>query len=197
MKCLKGTKTLENLMKAFAGESQARNRYTYFASVANKEGYKQIEAIFIETADNEKEHAKKFYKLILEGMKGELPAAIEITAMYPVAYGTTLDNLKAAAEGENEEWTLLYPEFAKVADEEGFPEVASSFRYIAKVEAKHETRYKKLAANIESCKVFKKDEKTQWICRNCGYVHEGSDAPDQCPACQHPQGYFELFRENY
>ena len=197
MKSLKGSKTLENLMKAFAGESQARNRYTFYASVANKEGFKQIEAIFIETAENEKEHAKKFYKLVLEGLKGEYPTAVEINATYPVAYGTTLENLNAAAGGENEEWTLLYPESARVADEEGYPEVATAFRFIAKVEAKHETRYKKLAANVESGKVFKKDEKVLWKCNNCGYVHEGSEAPDQCPACQHPQGYFELFKENY
>ena len=197
MKNLKGTKTLENLMKAFAGESQARNRYTFFASVANKEGFKQIESIFIETADNEKEHAKRFYKLVLEGLKGELPAGVEITATYPAAFGSTLDNLKAAAAGENEEWTILYPEFAGIAGEEGFPEVAAAFKLIAKIEDRHEARYKKLAANIESDKVFKKDKKIEWKCRNCGYVHEGSEAPDSCPACTHPRAYFEVFTENY
>lgn len=197
MKSLKGTKTLENLMKAFAGESQARNRYTYYASVANKEGYRQIEAIFIETADNEKEHAKKFYKLLLEGMKDLLPTGVEMSAMYPVAQGTTLDNLKAAAEGENEEWTKLYPAFAEVASIEGFMEVATAFKMIAKVEEKHEARYNKLAKNIAEGKVFKKDEKVMWKCRNCGYIHEGESALDLCPACQHPQAHFEVSVENY
>jgi Rubrerythrin len=197
MKKLKGTKTLENLMKAFAGESQARNRYTYFASVANKEGYRQIESIFIETADNEKEHAKRFYKLILEGMNGELPTAVTINADYPVAYGNTFDNLKAAAAGEHEEWSLLYPEFAKIAEAEGFPEVAGAFKMISKVEDKHEKRYNKLADNIEAGSVFKKDKPTAWKCRNCGYIHEGTEAPGQCPACLHPQGYFEVLAENY
>ena len=197
MNSLKGTKTLENLMKAFAGESQARNRYTYYASVANKEGYRQIEGIFIETADNEKEHAKRFYKLILEGLKGETPAAVEINAMYPVAQGTTIENLKAAAAGENEEWTELYPKFAEVAAQEGFPEVSAAFKLITKIEEKHEARYSKLAANIADSKVFKKDEKVQWKCRNCGYIHEGEGAPDMCPACIHPQAHFEMFVENY
>jgi rubrerythrin len=197
VKNLKGTKTLENLMKAFAGESQARNRYTYYSSVANKEGYKQIESIFIETADNEKEHAKKFYKLLLEGLNGDLPAGVEINAMYPVAQGSTLDNLKAAATGEHEEWTIIYPQFAEAAGNEGFPEVAAAFRMIGKVEDRHEARYKKLASNIENDKVFKKDNKVEWVCRNCGYVHEGNEAPALCPACQHPQAYFEVFKENY
>ncbi|MGE4284538.1 MAG: rubrerythrin [Clostridia bacterium] len=197
MKSLKGTKTAENLLKSFAGESQARNRYTYYASVADKEGYKQIKSIFIETADNEKEHAKRFYKFLLEGLAEELPAMIEITASYPVAQGTTLDNLKAAAEGENEEWTDLYPAFADVADEEGFPEIASAYRFIASAEKRHETRYKKLAENIENDKVFKKDEKILWKCGNCGYVHEGTSAPDKCPACIHPKAYFEVFVETY
>lgn len=197
MKSMKGTKTLENLMKAFAGESQARNRYTYYASVANKEGYKQIEAIFSETADNEKEHAKRFFKLALEGMNGEIPADVDIAATYPLAMGNTLDNLKYAAAGENEEWSALYPEFAKVADIEGFTEVAAAFKMIAKVEQRHEARYRKLAANITEGRVFKKDESTFWICRNCGYVHEGSSAPEKCPACIHPQAYFEIFKENY
>jgi rubrerythrin len=197
MKSLKGTKTAENLLKAFAGESQARNRYTYYASVADKEGYKQIRNIFIETADNEKEHAKRFYKFLLEGFAGELPASIQITADYPVAQGTTLDNLKAAASGENEEWTSLYPAFAKVAEEEGFPEVAAAWKMISLAEKRHETRYNKLAENIAADKVFKKDEKVLWKCTNCGYVHEGTAAPEKCPACVHPQGYFEVFKETY
>lgn len=197
MKSLNETKTAENLLKAFAGESQARNRYTFYASVADKEGYKQIKNIFIETADNEKEHAKRFYKLLLEGLQGELPTMIEINAMYPVAQGTTIDNLKAAAGGENEEWTELYPAFAKVAEEEGFPEVAAAFKMIASVEKHHEERYKKLASNIENSAVFKKAEKTVWKCGNCGYTHERSSAPDKCPACVHPQAYFEVHVEAY
>lgn len=197
MKSLKGTKTKENLMKAFAGESQARNRYTYYASVARKEGYRQIEAIFLETADHEKEHAKRFYKFLLAGLEGELPASIEINADYPVAQGTTLDNLNAAADGENEEWSDLYPSFADVAEEEGFKEVATAFRMISKSEEEHERRYRKLAANVKENKVFKKDEKIQWRCRNCGYVHEGDTALELCPACIHPQAHFEVFMENY
>lgn len=197
MKSLKGTKTAENLLKSFAGESQARNRYTYYASVADKEGYKQIKNIFIETADNEKEHAKRFYKFLLAGFQGELPTEIEINASYPVAQGTTLDNLKAAAGGENEEWTELYPAFARVAEEEGFPEIAKAFNMIASAEKRHETRYNKLADNIEKGMVFKKDEKILWKCGNCGYVHEGEDAPDECPACIHPRAFFEQFVENY
>jgi len=194
---LKGTKTAENLLKAFAGESQARNRYTFYASVADKEGYKQIKNIFIETADNEKEHGKRFYKFLLEGFQGELPAMIEINASYPVAQGSTLDNLKAAASGENEEWSDLYPAFAKVADEEGFPEIAAAFRMIAKAEVNHEVRFNKLAANIENGTVFKKGDKVYWKCGNCGYIHEGPEAPDKCPACIHPQSYFEVFVETY
>lgn len=197
MKNLKGTKSCENLLKAFAGESQARNRYTFYASAANKEGYRQIEAIFLETAENEKEHAKLFYKHLLKGLKGDLPTAVEINAAYPVAQGKTLDNLKAAAAGENEEWTVLYKGFAEVADEEGFPEVAESFRNIALVEEKHEARYLKLAANIESGKVFKKDETVSWKCGNCGYIHDGDNAPDECPACKHSQAHFEVFVETY
>lgn len=197
MKSLKGTKTAENLMKAFAGESQARNRYTYWASVADKEGYKQIKNIFIETADNEKEHAKRFYKFLLAGFEGELPATIEIDASFPVAQGNTLDNLKAAAAGEYEEWEELYPAFAKVAEEEGFVEIAVVFRNIAKAEKRHEARYNKLAKNIESGQVFKKDEKIEWKCGNCGYVHEGSEAPQRCPACDHPIDHFEVFKETY
>jgi rubrerythrin len=197
MKNLKGTKTAENLLKAFAGESQARNRYTFYASVADKEGYKQIKNIFIETADNEKEHAKRFYKLLLEGLAGELPTTIEINAGYPVAQGTTLDNLKAAAAGENEEWSNLYPAFAEIAQTEGFPEVAGAFKMIATVEKKHELRYQKLAANISNHQVFEKDGKIYWKCGNCGYIHEGNSAPEKCPACLHPQAYFEVFVENY
>lgn len=197
MNTLKGTKTAENLLKAFAGESQARNRYTYYASVADKEGYKQIKNIFLETADNEKEHAKRFYKFLLAGFQGELPAAIEINAAYPVAQGTTLDNLLAAAAGENEEWSELYPAFAQVAKEEGFPEIAAVFTMISSAEKRHETRYNKLAENIKKDQVFKKEEPTLWKCGNCGYIHEGTGAPDECPACAHPQAYFEVFKETY
>ncbi len=197
MKSLKGTKTAENLLKAFAGESQARNRYTFYASIADKEGFKQIKNIFTETADNEKEHAKRFYKLLLEGLAGELPAMIEINAGYPVAQGTTVENLKAAAAGEYEEWTDLYPAFAKTAEEEGFPEVAGAFKMIANVEKRHETRYQKLAENITNSRVFKKEEKILWKCGNCGHIHEGPNAPEKCPACLHPQAYFEVFVENY
>ncbi|HBR03382.1 MAG TPA: rubrerythrin family protein [Ruminiclostridium sp.] len=197
MKSLKGTKTAENLLKAFAGESQARNRYTYYASVADKEGYKQIRNLFIETADNEKEHGKRFYKFLLEGLTGELPTSIEIQASYPVAQSNTFDNLKAAASGENEEWSELYPAFAKVAAEEGFAEIANAFKMIAAAETWHEKRFLKLAANVEQGTVFKKDGKTYWKCGNCGYVHEGDSAPEICPACVHPQDYFELYAENY
>jgi len=194
---LKGTKTLENLMKAFAGESQARNRYTYYASIAKKEGYEQIAAIFTETADNEKEHAKVFFKHILEGMASELPITVHVDADYPVELRTTRENLKAAAAGENEEWTMLYPAFADVAEKEGFKDVANSFRQIAKVENRHEARYLKLLDNIEKCKVFKREEKVLWKCGNCGYILEAKEAPDVCPACKHPKSYFELFCETY
>ncbi|HTZ17045.1 MAG TPA: rubrerythrin family protein [Dissulfurispiraceae bacterium] len=197
MNSLKGTKTAENLLKAFAGESQARNRYTFYASVADKQGYKQIKNIFLETADNEKEHAKRFYKFLIAGLANELPAMVEINAAYPVAQANTLDNLKAAAGGEYEEWHDLYPAFADVAEKEGFPEVAVIFRRIADVEVRHETRYRKLAANIEANQVFTRDSCTTWKCSNCGYVHEGKVAPDKCPACDHPQAFFELFSEPY
>jgi rubrerythrin len=197
MSNLKGTKTAENLLKAFAGESQARNRYTFYASAANKENYMQIKNLFLETADNEKEHAKVFYKFLLEGFKDELPVGIEIKADYPVAQGDTLANLKAAVAGEHEEWEEIYPSFAKTAEEEGFREIAAAFKMIAKVELHHEARYKKLAENIENGTVFKKDGKVYWKCENCGYIHEGIEAPEICPACQHPKGYFELFVENY
>lgn len=197
MDSLKGTKTAENLMKAFAGESQARNRYTYYASAADKEGYKQIRNIFIETADNEKEHAKRFYKFLLEGFGSELPAFIEIDATFPVAQGTTVDNLRAAADGEHEEWADMYPEFAKVAEEEGFNQIAAAFKMIALAESRHETRFRKLADNIEKGRVFKKEGKILWKCGNCGYVHEGEEAPQLCPACIHPQAHFEVFVEAY
>lgn len=194
MSSLKGTRTAENLMKAFAGESQAKTRYTYYASQAKKEGFVQISNIFMETAENEKEHAKIFFKFLNEDLQGE---TVEITADYPVGLSTTLENLKYAANGENEEWTKLYPEFAKVAEEEGFPKIALAFRKIAEVEKRHETRYRKLYENLLNGKVFKKDEKVLWKCNNCGYIHEGEEAPAACPACQHPQGYFEVFIENY
>jgi len=191
MPSIKGTETEKNLLKAFAGESQARNRYTYFASEARKEGYRQIEALFLETAENEREHAKRFFKF-LEG--GDL----QIQAAYPAGkIGKTVENLKAAAAGENEEWTKLYPAFAATAKKEGFNEVAAAFTMIAKVEKEHEQRYLKLAANIEQGEVFKKDESQRWKCRNCGYVHEGKEAPGKCPACLHPQEYFEIKEANY
>ncbi|MBF0101106.1 MAG: rubrerythrin family protein [Desulfobacterales bacterium] len=191
MKSIKGSKTEQNLLKAFAGESQARNRYTYFASAAKKEGYVQISAIFEETANQEKEHAKRFFKF-LEG--GEL----EICAGFPAGtIGTTLENLKASANGEHHEHTVLYPEFAKIAREEGFEAVAMVFNAISVAEKQHENRYRKLAANLESGKTFKKDQKTTWRCMNCGYVHEGDAAPGGCPACAHPQSYFEVLAENY
>lgn len=194
---LKGTKTAENLMKAFAGESQARNRYTYYASVADKEGYKQIKNIFIETADNEKEHAKRFYKFLLAGFKGDLPQTIEIKADFPVAQGNTLENLEAAAAGENEEWSDLYPAFAQTADEEGFSEIAAVYRFIASAERRHEARFKKLAENIKTGRVFRRQGNILWKCGNCGYIHEGPEAPGECPACAHPQAYFEIFVETY
>jgi len=197
MKSLKGTQTAVNLMRSFAGESQARMRYTYYASIADKEGYKQIKNIFIETADNEKEHAKRFYKFLLAGFEGEIPQNVDIQAGYPVAMGNTLENLKYAAHGENEEWTKLYPEFADIAEKEGFPEIAAVYRYIASAEEKHEIRFNKLAQNIENGTVFNKDGKVYWKCLNCGYIHEGDAAPQVCPSCAHPQGYFELFVETY
>ncbi|NLM36406.1 MAG: rubrerythrin family protein [Clostridiales bacterium] len=194
MKSLKGTKTAENLMKAFAGECQARTRYTYYASVAKKEGYVQISNIFTETAENEKEHAKRFFKFLNEDMPGEM---VEINASYPVALGDTKANLAAAANGENEEWADLYPEFAKVAEEEGFPAVAVAFRKIAEVEKHHEERYRKLLENIENEKVFKKDSVVQWKCNNCGYIFTGEAAPEKCPACLHPKSYFEVLADNF
>lgn len=188
---IQGTKTEKNLLAAFAGESQARNRYTYYASAAKKEGFEQIAAIFLETAENEKEHAKRFFRFLEGGMAG-------FTASFPAgSIGTTPENLQAAAEGEHEEWNKLYPGFADAADAEGFPEVAKAFRYIAKVEAEHEKRYRKLLENIKNNKVFRKDWPAVWKCRNCGYHHEGGDAPDLCPACLHPKSFFELLAENY
>ena len=190
-KSLKGTQTEKNLMISFAGESQARMRYTYFASAAKKEGFEQIAAIFTETAEQEKEHAKRFFKFLEGGM-------VEITASYPAGMiGTTAENLAAAAAGENEEWVDLYPAFADIADEEGFKEIAVAFRMIAKVEAEHERRYRQLLANVETNKVFEKDEAIMWQCRNCGFVFEGKKAPAKCPACAHPQAYFEPMKQNY
>jgi len=191
MKSLKGTKTEQNLLKSFAGESQARMRYDYFSKQAKKEGLEQISAIFAETALNEKEHAKRFFKF-LEG------GGVEITAMYPAGViGTTMENLKAAADGENEEWTELYPEFARIAEEEGFKEIAVAYKMIAKVEKAHEDRYRTLYNNLEEGKVFKREGKVIWKCRNCGYIHEGEAAPKTCPACLHPQAYFEIKESNY
>ena len=191
MASLKGTKTEKNLLTAFAGESQARNRYTYFASAAKKEGYIQISDIFSETAEQEKEHAKRFFKF-LEG--GEL----EIIAAFPAGViGSTLENLKAAAAGEKFEWTKMYPDFAQTSREEGFNEIAMVFEMISVAEKQHEKRYQDLAANVEKNRVFKKDKNTKWRCRNCGYVHEGEAAVDMCPACAHPQAHFELLAENW
>ncbi len=191
MKSLKGTRTERNLLTAFAGESQARNRYSYFASQAKKEGYEQIRSIFIETADNEKEHAKRLFKF-LEG--GE----VEIAASFPAGViGKTKENLKASAAGENYEHTKMYPEFAIIAEEEGFNEIAAVFRAIAVAERQHEKRYLALLENIEKDRVFKRAEVKRWRCRNCGYVHEGTEAPEKCPACAHPRAYFELLEENY
>ena len=228
-KSIKGTKTEQNLLKSFAGESQARSRYTFFASVAKKEGYEQIAGVFMETAEQEKEHAKKFFKYLEGGM-------VEITASYPAGViSTTVENLKAAADGENEEWADLYPEFARIAEEEGFPAIAVTFKMVAKVEAEHEARYRKLLARVEAGKFFEEgfpaiavtfkmvakveaehearyrkllarveagkffeeDEEIEWQCRNCGYVHKGKKAPEKCPACAHPQAYFERKKNNY
>ena len=194
MKDLKGSKTAENLMKAFAGESQARTRYTYYSSIAKKEGFVQISNIFAETAENEKEHAKRFYKFLLACLNEEM---VSINAAYPVAMGDTKLNLLAAAAGENEEWSELYPQFADVADAEGFPEVAAVFRKISEVEKRHEARYRKLAANIDAGLVFKRPETREWKCNNCGYIHTGPNAPDMCPACAHPKDHFEIFLETY
>ena len=190
-KSIRGTRTEKNLLAAFAGESQARNRYTYFSSAAKKEGYEQIARIFAETAENEKEHAKVFFKY-LEG------GDAEITASYPAGMiKDTRGNLEEAAAGENMEWTSLYSDFAQVAKDEGFPEVARSFEQIAKVERFHESRYRRLISNIANKEVFKKKSSVKWHCINCGYVVEGSEAPGECPACKHPQSYYEVLAENF
>ncbi len=188
---LKGSVTEKNLLSAFAGESQARNRYTYFASAAKKEGFVQISDIFTETANQEKEHAKRFFKFLQGG-------EIQITGSFPAGViGSTLENLKAAAAGEEYEWTTMYPEFAAVAKQEGFEAIASVFEMIAVAEKQHEKRYRELAANVENDTVFKKPAKVKWRCRNCGYVHEGTEAIEMCPACAHPRAYFELLAENW
>ncbi len=190
-KSIKGTQTEQNLLKAFAGESQARNRYTFFAKTARKQGYEQIAAVFEETADQEKQHAKTFFKFLEGGM-------VEITASYPAGINTTTaENLKAAAEGEYEEWSELYPHFAAVAEAEGFPKVAVAFKMVAKVEAEHEARYKTLLERVIDGKVFEREEETEWQCRKCGYVHKGKKALQNCPACGHPQSYFEPKKNNY
>lgn len=189
-----GSKTAENLLKAFAGESQARNRYTYYASIAKKEGFVQISNIFMETADNEREHAKRFFKFLCETHKGE---AVMIQADYPVGMGSTLENLKYAADGEHDEWSHLYPLFASVADEEGFTDIAVCFRKIADVEAKHEARYRKLHDNIKNDQVFHRAEEVEWKCINCGYVHKGKNALKECPACLHGQAHFEIVCNNF
>lgn len=191
---LKGSETEKNLLKSFAGESQARNRYTFFASVAKKEGYEQISAIFQETADNEKEHAKVFFNH-LENSEGDL---LEIDAKYPAGrIGDTKENLLASANGEKAEWSSVYPGFMNIAKQEGFKDVAESFKQIAEVEEKHEDRYRKLLENIKEGKVFKREKTVKWKCRNCGYVHEGKSAPEICPACKHPKAFYELFVETY
>jgi len=191
MPTLEGSKTEQNLLKSFAGESQARNRYDFFAKQAIKDGYQQIAALFTETAENEQQHAKTFFRF-LEGRP------VEITATYPAGkIGTTAENLKAAAEGENEEHTEIYPSFANIAEEEGFKEIATAWRLIAKVEVEHEKRYLKLLENIEQDKTFKKDTTVRWKCRKCGHVHEGPKAPEKCPTCQHPVAYFEVKESNY
>lgn len=191
MNTIKGTKTEQNLLKAFAGESQARMRYGYFAKAAKKEGLEQIAAIFEETAENERSHAKQFFKFLEGGM-------VEITAAYPAGViGSTMENLKASAEGENEEWTTLYPQFADIAEEEGFTKIATAFRVISKIEKAHEERYLKLYKNLEDGKVFEKDGKITWKCRVCGFLHESAKAPKACPACGHPQAYFEMQALNF
>ncbi len=190
-KSLKGTQTEKNILTAFAGESQARNRYTFFASQARKEGFRQVCGIFKETAENEMEHAKRLFKFLQGG-------EAEISAAFPAGViGTTAENLKEAAGGENYEWTEMYPGFAKTAEEEGFPEVAAAMKGIAIAEKQHERRYLGLLANIENGTVFKKDNSVKWRCRNCGYIHEGQEAPDICPACNHEKEYFELLGENW
>lgn len=191
MASIKGTQTEKNLLKAFAGESQARNRYTYAASIAKKEGFEQIAGIFLETAEQEKQHAKRFFRFLEGGM-------VEITAAYPAGVlGTTAQNLKAAADGEHEEYSLLYPEFARIAKEEGFPQVAAQFNTVSVAEKNHEKRYRLLLENLEKGLVFKKEQSVKWKCRECGYIHEGTDAPKLCPCCEHPQAFFEKLSEEY
>ena len=191
MRELKGTKTEKNILTAFAGESQARNRYTYFASQAKKEGFEQISGIFLETADNEKEHAERLFKFLKGG-------SVAITASYPAGLiASTADNLKAAAEGEHYEQTIMYPQFAEVAKQEGFPDIAKVMLSIAVAERQHEKRYLALLDNIKTGRVFKRETVTKWKCRNCGYIHEGAEPPEKCPACDHPQAYYELLAENY
>ncbi|NLI79695.1 MAG: rubrerythrin family protein [Candidatus Riflebacteria bacterium] len=192
----KNSKTCGNLMKAFAGESQARNRYTYYASVARKEGYHQISEIFTETAENEKEHAKLFMKALLKHGMNEQVVVIN-DGGYPVAFADTLKNLGYAADGEKEEWTAIYSNFAKIAEEEGYKDVATVFKMIGLVEKRHEARYRKLADNVKKQMVFKKENKAAWICRNCGHIHEGNEAPGTCPVCDHPRDYFQMFVEAY
>jgi len=188
---IKGTKTEQNLLKSFAGESQARNRYTFFASKAKKDGFEQIAAFFEETAAQEKEHAKLFFKFLEGGM-------VEITATFPAGViGSTAENLLASSEGEHEEWDLLYPEFARIAEEEGFPQVATAFKLVATVEKRHEERYRKLLQNVENGEVFKRPDKMVWACRNCGYLHYGEKALDVCPCCHHSQAHFELKADNF
>ena len=188
---IKGTKTEKNLLKAFAGESQAKNRYTFYSKQAKKEGFEQIAAIFAETALNEESHAKTFFRF-LEG------GPVEITAIYAAGIvGSTAENLKTSADGEHEEWTELYPEFSKIAAEEGFPKVAITFKLIAAIEEHHEKRFRKLLANLETNRVFEKDVKTWWVCRKCGHIHYGVNALQNCPACNHPMAYFEVMQENY
>ena len=188
---LKGSKTEQNLLKAFAGESQARNRYAFFASKARKDGFEQIAAFFEETAAQEKEHAKLFFKFLEGGM-------VEITASFPAGkIGSTAENLLASADGEHEEWDLLYPEFAKVAEEEGFSKIATAFKLVATVEKSHEERYRKLLQNIEKDEVFQHSDKMAWVCRNCGFIHYGEKSPEICPCCDHPQAFFELKANNY
>ncbi|MDZ5723513.1 rubrerythrin [Acetobacterium carbinolicum] len=195
---LKGTKTLDNLMASFVGECQARMRYTYFASIAKKEGYVQISEFFTETAGNEKEHGELFYKHITDN-EYTMGNAIELSvnATYPVALGDTKNNLLHAASGENEEWNELYPKFAEIAKQEGFDEIAETWLEVCIAEKAHETRYLKLAANIELGRTFKRFSDVKWKCGNCGYIYEGSEAPAVCPACKHAQAYFELFAETY
>jgi len=191
MASIKGTRTEKNLLAAFAGESQARNRYSYAASAARKEGYEQIAAIFLETAEQEKQHAKRFFRFLEGGM-------VEISAVYPAGtIASTVENLRAAAAGEHEEHTELYPKFARIAKEEGFPQAASQFTLTAKAEAHHEERYRMLLANLETGSVFRKSSNTKWICRECGYVHEGPEAPGKCPCCDHPQAFYQVLVDSY